>query len=145
MALILVEECTNDGNLLGGVVGDYEERSCETLYCLPDEGRSLWRLIHSSEAELWEQSWSPHLRSFHLKLSAASFLSPPPLTVLHFSPLLFLTPVPVFFSYFTLSLSLLLFLLGWEEVTRLFLDPWGIDRWSSLSCNPFFIRHLQTC
>lgn len=78
------------------------------------------------------------------------FLPPPPPHILYEPPLLslFLTPAPVFFfffflSYFTLSFSLLLFLLGWEEVTSLFLDPWGKGRWSSLSCNPFFIRPVQ--
>lgn len=32
------------------------------------------------------------------------------------------------------------FLLGWEEVTGLFLCPWGAQRWKSPSCNPFFSR-----
>lgn len=111
------------------------------------------------------QSWSSHLGSFHLKLSAAflfpsfscsfAFLS----SYSHsFSPILphytalfcFLSflPLLIFFALNSmLSSSLLLFLLDWEEVTGLFVDPSGLDRWSSLSCNPFFIRrqNIATC
>lgn len=122
-------------------------------------------MIHTTGVQIREQSWSSHSRSFHLKLSAAFlFFSPPPPSssgsfaflsshshsfsptlphILYYSPLLSLplTPVPYFPFSFMLSSSLLLFLLGREEVPGLFLDPLGIERWSSLSCNPFFIRH----
>lgn len=106
--------------------------------------------------------WSPKLRTVMIfsfvKFPSKPLSSIPPLAVLPFFPhiptfslppsltyctalLSFLSCPCSFFSFsFTLSFLLLLFLLGWEEVTGLFLDPWGIERWSSLSCNPFFNR-----
>lgn len=70
------------------------------------------------------------------------FLSHPPLHTVLLSSAFSSNHFFLLFFYFsfTLSFPLLLFLLGWEEVTGLFLDPGGIERWSSLSCNPFFIR-----
>lgn len=69
------------------------------------------------------------------------FLSHPPShSVL--LPSAFSLPYPVSFCLSSLcSLwSLPLVLLDWEEVAGLFVDPLGLERWSSLSCNPVFIR-----
>lgn len=123
---------------------------CRCLSCVSSSTHSGVSMIHSGGVQIWEQACSSHFRSFHLKLSSPSFYSLPvfphisplfcptlPLSLYSFLPLLPLLP-PLF--SFMLSFSLLLFLLGWEEVTELFLRPWGIERWSSLSCNPFFVR-----
>lgn len=84
----------------------------------------------------------PSSCSFAFLSSHSLSFSPTLLHILYCSPPAFSLSYPCsFFSVsFTLSSSLLLFLLGWEEVTELFLDPSGIERWSCLSCNPFFIR-----
>lgn len=58
--------------------------------------------------------------------------------ILYCSPLRLSPSLPPLFSNF-LVLSSLLLALGWEEVTELILGLWGIQRWKSFSCNPFFI------
>lgn len=69
------------------------------------------------------------------------FLSHPPShSVL--LPSAFSLPYPGSFCLSSLSTlsSLPLVLLDREEVAGLFVDPLGLERWSSLSCNPVFIR-----
>lgn len=81
-------------------------------------------------------SFSPLL----LQLCLSFFTFPPFLTYCTllrcFLPLL---PLLFFFPLLCSPSACYFFLLGWEEVTGLFLCPWGIERWSSLSCNPFFV------
>lgn len=91
---ILGEECTNDCNLLGGAMWDYEERSSwnfiyllwwtlcgpfvwsfRCLSCISRSAHSGVSVIHSAGVQIREQACSSHFRTFHLKLSFPSFCS----------------------------------------------------------------------